>query len=140
MGSLSEVYTLGHRSLSPFCSEFLEVEPSSASSSSVILSFPKDYLGNKRTSYNQRLSLNLSLPYFDKSSSTSASLSVCLEIVGQTVRYPQVRIIWSLSMENFGTKPQLIEVSTPYPEFLLPLSFKLCSLYACTGPTCVWES
>ena len=93
------------------------MKPSSASSSSVILSFSKDYLGDKRTSYNQRLSLNLSLPYLDKSQSPSSSLSVCLEIVGRTVRYPQVRIIWSISVESLGTKPQLIEASEPIMKF-----------------------
>ena len=93
-----------------FFSEFLEVEPVSPSSSSVILSFPKDYLGDKQTAYSQRLSLIISLPYFDKSLSTSTSLSVCLEIVGRTVRYPQVRIIWRLETENLGAKPHLIEV------------------------------
>ena len=104
------------------------MEPTTVSSSSIILSFPKDYLGDKRTSYNQRLSLNLSLPYFDKSQSLLDSLSVCLEIVGRTVRYPQVRIIWSIPVDNLGTKPQLIEVSAPNPEIFVAL-VPILSLY-----------
>ena len=85
------------------------MEPSAVSSRSLILSFPKDYLGDKRTAYNQRLAMSISLPYLNRSE--SSDLTACLEIVGQTVRYPQVRIIWPLKADNLGAEPQLIEVS-----------------------------
>lgn len=87
----------------------MEVEPSTESPGSVIVSFPKDYLGDKRTAYNQRLTMTISLPHFNKS--LSSDVTACLEVISRTVRYPQVRIIWPLEVDDLGTEPRLFEVS-----------------------------
>ena len=52
--------------------------------------------------------MSLSLPYLNQSG--VSDLMACLEVVGRTVRYPQVRIIWPLKVDDLGTEPQLIEV------------------------------
>ena len=129
-----------------FLSEFLEVEPSAESPGSVILSFPKDYLGDKRTAYNQNLTVTISLPHLDKSQ--SSDLTACLEMVGQTVRYPQVRIIWPLKAEDLGTEPLLFEVSSTLSSVLFSLfrhnCYGYCGWSNCSiltlGSTCVWKS
>lgn len=85
-------------SLSRGCLEFDSL------GSSLSISFPEFFLGDKRTSYNQLLTLNLSIPNM----APANCCHVFVEIVGRFSRYRQVALVAELPPPS--NQPQLIEV------------------------------
>ena len=80
------------------------IDPGQQSSLSV--SLPNSFLGDKRTSYNQRLTFNLSIP--DMASDDGCHVYV--EVVGRLSRYRQVMLV--AKIPGVGNQPQVSEVYT----------------------------
>ena len=80
----------------------LEVDPGSLSSLSI--SLPKAFLGDKRTAYSQHLTFNLSIPDMVPGD----SCHVFVEVVGRLSRYRQVKLVAELPVPE--SEPTVIEV------------------------------
>ena len=82
----------------------LEINPGTQPSLSI--SLPKPFLGDKRTSYNQRLTFDLSV----QNMVPGDSCHVFVEVVGRLSRYRQITLVAELPCP--GNLPQLLEVYT----------------------------
>lgn len=86
---------------------FLEVTAEN-SSQVLVLSFPSPYLGDKRTAFDQKLSLNLSFPALEEVT-LEEGLRASLE--GVTSMFQLRRFEFELKV-NATASPQLVEVRT----------------------------
>ena len=84
---------------------FLEAAPRSSSSNRLTISFPSGYLGDKRTSYGQRLLLNISLPAM---ATGEEDYGASLEIMSTRTRHRPLRLV--LPLPPLQRDPQLVEV------------------------------
>ena len=71
---------------------------------SLYISLPDYFLGDRRTSFNQLLSLNLSIPNI----APDDRCHVFVEVVGRSSRYRQIALVAELPPPS--NQPQLLEV------------------------------
>ena len=103
--TLSPTHSLTYSSTHPPHRGFLEAAPRSSSSNRLTISLPSGYLGDKRTSYGQRLFLNISLPTM---AAGEEDYGGSLEIVSTRTRHRPVRLV--LPLPPLQRDPQLVEV------------------------------
>lgn len=83
---------------------------SDPSSSSIVLSFPSTYLGNKRTAFGQDLSLTLSLPLLPENALLS-ELKAYVELTSFVARVePLRRYLFGVEINVSSSDPQEVKV------------------------------
>ena len=92
-------------------SDFLEVhaEPNSCM---LTLSFPHLYLGDKRTAFGQKLSLNISLPELPENITSKLPSPVTgrLELTTSPSQFERYKLWFEVKLDVTTTKPQIVEV------------------------------